>query len=124
MDLFVSKHFVSHAGKDLSFKIDCDALSDEIIETFASVVAKTFKFGTVYGIPSGGLRFAKALEKYKSESSQILIVDDVLTTGASMETARRKFGLNAIGIVIFARGACPSWICPMYQQADWVDRKK
>jgi hypothetical protein len=46
-----------------------------------------------------------------------LIVDDVLTTGASMEAARAKLwpGSLPLGVVIFARGPCPDWVWPIFR---------
>ena len=120
MALFENKSLVSHAGLDLSFKIECDALSDEDIETIATIIGRNFVFGRVYGVPSGGLRLATALEKFRTSSDRVLIVDDVLTTGTSMEKARREIGTDAIGVVIFSRGQCPSWIHPVFQLAEWV----
>ncbi|KKL20362.1 hypothetical protein LCGC14_2456230, partial [marine sediment metagenome] len=46
-------------------------------------------------------------------SSTLLIVDDVLTTGASMEK-QRAGRTNTIGAVIFARGDCPAWVKPLF----------
>lgn len=43
----------------------------------------------------------------------ILIVDDVLTTGKSMKEQRGK-RIDAVGIVVFARGPCPAWIRPLF----------
>src|SRR3989344_3316474 len=118
MTLFENKSFVSHVGLVLPFKIDCDALSDEDIETLACIVARKFTFNRVYGIPRGGVRLAHALEKYVSPEGPLLIVDDVLTTGKSMEEAKKKYGdENTIGVVIFARGACPPWIQAIFMLA-------
>lgn len=63
-------------------------------------------------MPRGGLRLAEALKLYVTEGA-LLIVDDVLTTGASMEEFRN--GREALGAVIFARGHCPSWVVPLFQ---------
>lgn len=112
MSLFVNQTFVSHSGKVLDFKIDCDALTDADLATLASVIAKRFKFGAVEGVPRGGLRLAEALQPYVTKGPA-LIVDDVLTTGASMEQARKA--LTDRGVVIFARGPCPSWITPIFK---------
>ena len=56
----------------------------------AKIISKKIRFSTVYGIPTGGERLAKALEKYTTENSCFLIVDDVFTTGNSMEKARKE----------------------------------
>lgn len=104
--LFERKNFTSHAGLNLDWKIECDRLSDEDLETLAFLISKKFDFTDVYGVPRGGIRFAEALKKYVSEKSEtILIVDDVMTTGTSMEEARKLFpsGLKVQGIVIFNR---------------------
>jgi hypothetical protein len=70
------------------------------------------------------VRFAKALEKYIDPDGDIrLIVDDVLTTGTSMEEARKQLGWDdATGIVIFARGRCPDWILPIFDM-HWFQTK-
>lgn len=122
MNLFENKSFISHSGFSLSFKINCDALSDEDIETLADIIAKKFSFSKIYGVPRGGLRLANALEKYLSPNGPVLIVDDVLTTGKSMEEAKEKFlNEDVIGVVIFARGRCPFWVRTLFMQASWAD---
>lgn len=80
-------NFTLASGKISDFKIDCDFLTDEDIETVAKKAALSAgRFGKVYGVPSGGLRLAAALEKYANDfSSRVLIVDDVLTTGGSVK---------------------------------------
>ena len=70
------------------------------------------KFGCVEGVPRGGVRLATALERYITVGDDLLIVDDVLTTGLSME--RHRDGREAFGIVVFARGLCPNWISSIW----------
>jgi len=111
MNLIVAEEFISHAGRLLDFKIECDALSDADIAALASVIARRIKFGAVYGVPRGGLRLANALEPYATSGPR-LIVDDVLTTGKSMVEVRNS--TNDRGVVIFARGPCPDWITPIF----------
>jgi hypoxanthine phosphoribosyltransferase len=122
--LFERNDFTSHGGLNLSWKINCDALTDDDIETLAFVISKHVKFSSVIGIPNGGLRLATALEKYATDNSgqgishytrMTLIVDDVLTTGTSMEQARKKILGPTRGIVIFARGDCPVWVTPIFR---------
>lgn len=124
MTIFKNEQFISHAKLRLPFKIDCDGLTNDDIETLAAIVGKKWKFSSVYGIPRGGVRLAKALEKYCSPETngRILIIDDVLTTGTSMKEARRKIGKNSFGIVIFARQKCPQWIKPIFTLAPWARR--
>ena len=105
-----------HSGGIAQYKIEADALTDEDIETLAWIIAQKGKFRSVYGVPTGGTRLANALEKYKSDTGVRLIVDDILTTGASMELAKQELGWNdAIGIVIFARNRCPHWVRPIFE---------
>jgi hypothetical protein len=115
--IFENKAFVSHAGVELLFKIECDALGDDDLETLANVVLRKLVFGSVVGIPRGGIRFARVLEKCCVPGAPPLIVDDVYTTGKSMEEARKE---GAIGVVIFARGECPEWIYPIFQLSEWA----
>ena len=119
--MFEWKEFTSHSGKSLRWKIDCDDLTDEDIECIARIIHNQLKlrFCKVYGIPSGGMRLAAALQKYCSKSSsRTLIVDDVLTTGNSMINARQeliKRGEKPVeGVVIFSRGPCPPWIISIF----------
>lgn len=115
MNLFVRQNFTSHSGQFLTWKIEFDALTDEDIETLAWMIAEQRGFGRVIGIPSGGLRLAKALRKYSTPGGTLLIVDDVLTTGSSMQAEGEKHSEPVQGFVIFARGPCPSWITPLFQ---------
>jgi len=106
--------FKSHSGLDLSFKIECDALGYEDVQCIARLIAEVQSFRYVHGIPRGGIKLAVALRDYTDDSSNtMLIVDDVLTTGRSMEKAKEIYestGLNVVGWVIFARGEVPEWI--------------
>ena len=86
-NLFNKKDFISHSGNSLDWKVECDALTDADWDTLAYLASKLYEFRIVYGIPSGGLKFSKALAKYKNPNSKnILIVDDVYTTGNSIKT--------------------------------------
>jgi hypothetical protein len=113
MSLLQRKNFVMHSGQSTTFKIECDALSGEDIATLAEIIAQRFAFSAVHGVPRGGLRIAAALEPFRT-SGPPLIVDDVLTTGASMEEVRRSHP-GAIGVVLFARSVAPAWVHPVFQ---------
>lgn len=111
--LFQRGDFNLHSGVQSWLKIDCDVLTLEDLDTLAYLL--TFRlpdFGAVEGVPRGGLRLAAAMEYYISDGP-LLIVDDVLTSGGSMEDHRA--GRSAIGAVIFARREPASWITPLFQ---------
>ena len=112
MNLFKGGKFVLHSGASSSFKIDCDSLTDEDIFNIARIISEKKIFSSVYGVPSGGTRLAKALEKYCNDWGPRLVVDDVLTTGNSMKEVYKD---GDTGVVIFARGECPKWVRPIFQ---------
>lgn len=101
MNLFQLGKFTSHAGKELDWKIECDALTDDDWDCLAKMISERTQFGSVYGIPRGGVKLQKALEKYISPKCPIrLVVDDVWTTGKSMMEVMNQ---GDMGFVIFAR---------------------
>ncbi len=111
--LFQSGTFTLHSGSQSAWKIDCDSLTNDDLETLAQMAAEILPaFGEVIGVPEGGLRFAEALRRY-SRLGPTLIADDVLTTGGSME--RFHMVGTDLGVVIFARGKCPDWVTPLFQ---------
>lgn len=115
MNLFQNGEFSLHSGEVSNFKIECDALTPADLETFAKLISEKFDWSIVIGVPKGGVALADKLAKYNnSESTNVLIVDDVLTTGNSMEEYNLQHQ-DCIGIVIFARGPCPAWITPIFQ---------
>lgn len=129
--LFQRKDFTMHSGGIARYKIECDSLNDEDIDTLAWIVAQKVKEMTgkeqtgikaVHGVPRGGARFAQALEKYTDVYGSVnVIVDDVHTTGQSMENAKQILGWgDAIGIVIFSRGRCADWIKPIFSM-NWFN---
>ncbi len=113
--LFQLGAFQLHSGEHADFKIDCDALTDRDWDALALMVTRRVPpFDDVEGVPRGGLNLAAAIARNTARrQGPVLIVDDVLTTGASMEAQRA--GRDAIGAVIFARGPCPTWITPLFQ---------
>ncbi len=116
--MFRSGAFKLASGVAADWKIDCDYLTRGDWGTIAHVVARMVApFGAVEGVPRGGLPFAEALKRYVSPAAPylftpLLIVDDVLTTGGSME--RLRAGRDAFGVVLFARGPCPEWVTPLF----------
>lgn len=106
--MFVLKDFVSHSGLTLPFKIECANLTYKDWECLAWLVSNMVgSFGSVEGVPRGGLLLANRLKDYITEGP-VLIVDDVFTTGASMDQQRNK--RYAKGAVVFARTTPPDWI--------------
>jgi hypothetical protein len=109
--MFKYKTFTAHSFAQLYWKIECDDLTSEDIKALACIIANAFKFGSVIGIPKGGQRLAEALLPFCEEGYPLLVVDDVLTTGTSMNEYYKP---GAIGVVIFARGPCPDWVNPIF----------
>lgn len=113
-DLFVQGDFTLHSGATSPLKIDCDALSDTDIATVAKMIAGAAKpFRDVVGVPDGGLRLAEELRQYAVPSGGHLLVDDVWTTGASLEDLRLASDwLECEAWVIFSRA-------PMRSPLPW-----
>jgi len=120
--MFIKQKIKLHSGQISDFKIECDDLKYQDYETLAYLISKRYYFNSVYGIPKGGDRLAMHLSGYiNPDGTDILIVDDVLTTGDSMEDAKSRLTPKATsrdsfkGIVIFARGPCPYWVKSIFQ---------
>jgi len=115
MNLFQLEKITLHSGKKSKFKIECDYFTEAFgnWETLAYLGSRIIgKFSSVSGVPRGGIPFAKAMQKYVSDEGPHLIVDDVLTTGGSIEKEIDSILLpeGCIGLVAFARGECPGGI--------------
>ena len=105
MNLFQLGNFISHAGNELEWKIECDSLTDEDWECLAKMISEKTQFGSVYGIPRGGTKLANALQKYVNPKNPIrLVVDDVWTTGTSMREVMKP---GDMGFVVFSRQKIP-----------------
>ena len=103
------------------FKIDCDALTDEDWQSIAYIVSRNYVFDDVFSIETGGNKLAQALQKYRHPSpvhaTRALIVDDVLTTGGSMESLKQKLQQeydNIQGFVLFSRTTPPDWVRSLF----------
>jgi hypothetical protein len=119
--LFERKPFKMASGGVARYTIQSKALSDEDMATLAWLISEKGDIRDVYGVTEGGRRLAALLQKYCKKQGVRLIVDDVLTTGASMEAARLKTGWHdAVGVVIFARGPCPDWVLPIFSM-EWIN---
>jgi len=110
-NLFRLESFVSAAGLHLPWKIECDALTDndwKCIAWYGETVCSPYY--KVMGVPSGGVKLSDAMSSRTEVSSNlVLIVDDVWTTGKSMNEFREKNNIhsNWIGFVAFARSPVP-----------------
>lgn len=128
MNLFQLGDFTLASGKKSKWKIDCDALTNEDIETIALLIAKIVgPFSSVSGVPTGGLRLAEAMNNYATPGGYRkphLIVDDVFTTGKSiMKWRGRYIKDDVMGAVIFARGPVFPWVKALFTMPRefWVN---
>jgi len=123
MNIFQEVDFKSHSGLDLSWKIECDGVSKKEWKCLTEMIMDYEKrpFQSAIGIPRGGVVLGSYLNQYSTENPDdpILIVDDVLTTGGSMEEFKRermfRNPTKYIGWVIFARGFPPQWCRALFQ---------
>lgn len=118
--LFQLKKFISAAGFKLDWRVEGDALSDEDWECIAYVGAKIVgPFCKVVGVPRGGIKLARAMEKYVDmRDDRWLFTDDVFTTGKSMHETIAYYGDRSgrpIGFVAFARGPLPAHVKCMWK---------
>lgn len=112
--IFKREEFTAHSGRTLPWKLDADGLEQGDLRTLAWIAVQHLpKFGTVEGVPRGGLSLAALLRAYTTQGAGLLIVDDVMTTGGSLEEHRD--GRKAMGLVIFNRsGVKLSWVHSMF----------
>ena len=122
MELFQLGKFKSHAGIDLPWKIECEALSLLDWKCIAEMIldCEMTSFRTVVGIPRGGIALANELQKHATGEPRhrTLVVDDVLTTGTSFREYLRKNSWGETDVlcwVVFAREGCPPWIKSLFQ---------
>ena len=120
MNLFrlLSKAITLHSGQKTRYKINCNALTNADWKCLAFIAATEMlpPFSAVEGVPTGGLKFAKALQKYCQKTGPLLIVDDVCTTGNSMN--EHLGDRKARGCVVFCRGVCPPWVIPLFRMPE------
>lgn len=117
MNLFRRGNFTLHSGATRNWKIECDALTDGDWECLARMFSQVLPpFSKVIGIPRGGIPLAHALERYVSPEGCTLLVDDVLTTGKSMEMGRLLYP-SAVGAVVFACGPAPNWVISLFRMS-------
>jgi hypoxanthine phosphoribosyltransferase len=135
--MFNHGDFVSAAGLNLKWKIECDDLSNKDIECIANIAGQKYKFCDVVGVPRGGYKLATALKHYITPySSTLLVVDDVWTTGGSMmayiNQLKQGFSSNSAkwitteinwqGFVIFSRGFLQNNVDSLFQINRFFDK--
>lgn len=133
MTLFKLGDFRLHSGGQSFWKIDCDDLTDDDIDTLSTLMALTIGPSTpikkIIGVPEGGSRLAARLglgdrvNMQEGRRGITLIVDDVFTTGGAMLETLRSNRLReheAVGLVVFARKPCPWWVTPLFRYEGLV----
>ena len=130
--LFQLGDFVLNSGARSRWKLECNALGAGDWQALGQMIRQLVgSYSAVEGVPEGGLPLARYLNQFSSLEGSVLIVDDVLTTGGSMETLRNKLcderklePVQFVGAVVFARGKCPPWIKAVFQMPEpfWVKR--
>lgn len=130
MNLFQYGNFVLRSGRVSTYKIECDALSsDDWLGIVAMIKEERLlpPFCDAVGVPRGGVPFALALKQLATGNGDhpLLVAEDIVTTGGSMERFRADLMSSSmadipdggvIGVVFIARGPCPNWVTPVFQQ--------
>ena len=147
-DLFQYGEFKASSGEMLGWKIEVDALTDGAIKALAQLIVKRYQFDHAYSVPRGGDRLAASIVAVYNHSfyvsvngkklatprtrpvyDRVLLVDDVLTTGRSMDDMRDIYrdhlgpGIEIQGVVIFNRnpGLMPWWIDSIFNLSTELD---
>jgi len=127
MSLFQLGNFALKSGQISPWKIECDALTPADWEALAFIAKDLLEpFGSVWGVPRGGMPFANALRRYITPSATVaLLAEDVITTGHTITSAIDNFSVHQIkadadirGVCVFCRGACPPWVTPIFQMTQ------
>ena len=120
--LFQSVDFKSHSGLELKWKIECDVISDPEWVTISQMIMEISPpFKEAIGIPRGGVKLGDLLNVHGTgkRTDPICIVDDVITTGESMNDFKRtkhwREPTEYIGWVVFARTTPPDWVNVLFQ---------
>ena len=130
MSLFQKVDFKSHSGLNLSWKIECDEISNKEWKWLAEMIMDYEKrpFQAALGIPRGGIILGTYLNEYSTQNIEdpYLIVDDVLTTGGSMDDFVNSYFRNRkpnyFGWVVFARNKPQHWVKALFQMPKvWAD---
>lgn len=128
-NLLKSGNFTLHSGEKSDWIIDCDALTEDDLAVVARMILRKYSRFSSVGCPpshegSAAIRLKDMLAPLASDirpKYRLLIVDDVFTTGSSMNDIRageklfREPKLEIVGAVIFARRPTPDWIYSVFQ---------
>ena len=121
--LFQEKDFIGHSGDPLKWKIECEAIFPNEWKCIATMIMEheTRPFCSAIGIPRGGVELGRFLNEYSTQNydDPYLIVDDVLTTGGSMDEFVKSYFRNRepnyFGWVVFARIKPQHWVKALFQ---------
>tara|TARA_Y100001963_G_C6532740_1_gene331857 strand:+ start:211 stop:609 length:399 start_codon:yes stop_codon:yes gene_type:complete len=122
--LFVEEDFIGHSGGELHWKIECDAITSPEWKCIARMIFERERrpFQAAIGIPRGGVELSRWLNEYSTQNPEhpYLIVDDVLTTGGSMDEYREENfdGKESFGWVVFARKQPQPWVKALFQMPN------
>lgn len=120
--LFQIGDFTLASGQKSSWKIECDALTKDDWAALALMLVERLPepFSLVLGVPRGGLPFADALRHYTANEGYVLVVDDVWTTGRSMQRyidadVQRVETHRIKRAVAFARSPTPPGVVALFR---------
>ena len=110
MSLFQQGDFTLASRRLSNWKIECDALTTDDWSTLALMAVDLYGHPSrVAGVPRGGLPFARALRPLCRRMGNVWIVDDVFTTGASLQSFEAMLPNDVIyhKVVAFTRAPMP-----------------
>ena len=111
----------------MSWKVECDYLTKADWKCLSYLAKEKLRRipSRVMGVPTGGERWEAIFsEEYSAPGSDVLILDDVLTTGSSMEEMRRRLIADGVpenkitGMAAFSRGKCTEWVKRIWRLDD------
>lgn len=117
--LFQVGNFTLHSGEQSTWKVECDSPAVGWHGLAMMARERIAHYSAIYPVPRGGIPFAEALRSVltEDENAPVLVVDDVLTTGASIiEVMAQHPGSR--GLVAFARGPLPPRVDALWIQPE------
>lgn len=116
MTIFNYGNYTLPSGGRSRWKLDLSELNDEEWVEIADIAIRCLPlFGSVESVPTGGDKLANILHAHRrKDHPNILIVEDVITTGQSMELIRDGRD-DAVGLAVFSRmNPPPPWVTPLF----------